>query len=1436
MPRTLPLALAVLLVLCACWSECLQSTEYQHTIYIDPGNPNSINDSSCYTNSVEHPCGDINIALAFPDKQHSTVFHLSSNANHKLANNATNMLFTEGSQIAFVGDNGTATVECMEGAGLAFINSTNININRVSFLYCGAWRPSTSSNFTSNTLQLILIRVGLYFYNCRNVNMSRMSVSNSTEAVGVVMYSVAGENYIDNSHFDNNRISESNKNESGGGGFAVEFNYCKPGDDTCGENNTQTANNSDAVYTFENCSFIFNRAIDQSGKNQTDISILPRKEIHYSLGRGGGLSLYFKGTAMKNNITVRNCSFYHNHATWGAGMIIELVDRAIQNFVFVVDSHFTRNHCYYVDSNDFKGGPGGGIRMASFIYFPKMLNESLQRNSFLIKSCIFHDNRAIYGGALSISFHRQLNVHRHQLAQANISGSVFQFNSARLGSAVSVDRDHYFARGDLGTAYFRACTFNNNSIVYEKARAYSVGIGALYISEVAVVFEEYHYFQYNKGTALAIVGTTLTFSDYVTVLFISNTGSQGGAISLLGMASVIMGANTNITFENNYASLYGGAIFNNYIGKEDLRSSVKCFLQYFDPFVAPKKWLTQFVFKGNKAEKLGHSIFSTTILPCSWSEGTEADSNVAEKIFCWSNSTWVYVNSSCDEQIRTYPKTFNLSNATQRIFPGHNFQMGIVAMDDLNHNVTLDTVYTAVTNNSISKVDPRFTYIADGYVSVTGKEEEETILKLNTAGSRDWGIHLNLTISKCPPGFLAQAPESTVSIDGSKSYDKSQSACECIGGSDIFSFEKNLLCDKPKLVSKIRNGYWIGIVPSINNTALYMGTTSLLYNYAQTDFFSIDQDYDQLDHKQCAFLNRTGPLCGKCRDGFSTAVNSHNYECVPCERNTTNLIANVFTYIGLTYVPYVIIFIVITCCDIRLMSGPLVSFILYAQLIGSGVTNLTAVTSTPYTIKDEENPHISQEADTSHMIVILQKAYRIAYGLFNLNSLSDVMDPFCVRENFTALDVICLDYAVAVFPLLPIFTVYVVMHLRHFKLCAKKKRRITNVSGAMARANVDKAPERSMLHPLVSFIYLSYTKFTLTSTKLLSTTSVFDKDGAPGGYLVYYAGQYQFGEPQYIWPYGVLAISVFIIFAIFFPLVFLGLIDFINWLLDKPRFQSLQRFWPTLTVNHYMDAFQGCYEPKQRYFTGLYFVLRLIVFVVYAFSVNEVLSKIWQLVFLFLIVIAVSFKQPYRVKLFNYLDIAIFFNLALINFISIYLYSENAKNVHSSYPAAFYVIGVILIWLPMVYFVLYICYLLFHKTPIYKNSTRRLLHLTTRLRNRWRNFCGEPAVEEPEQQQLLNPATRGRMYSGEITNDGLTDNDMFNRAKETSRSKNKPNRQKKVTSSVVVADGIEGIADVYGTSVTVSSGIATGESGRLSTGTGSSKSSDVQVTDNEEHQ
>ena len=166
-----------------------------------------------------------------------------------------------------------------------------------------------------------------------------------------------------------------------------------------------------------------------------------------------------------------------------------------------------------------------------------------------------------------------------------------------------------------------------------------------------------------------------------------------------------------------------------------------------------------------------------------------------------------------------------------------------------------------------------------------------------------------------------------------------------------------------------------------------MGTTSLLHKYTRNDSFPIARQYDQLDADQCSHLHRTGPLCGKCIEDYSTAVNSYNYECVPCTTNTTNLAANIAIYVGLTYLPYLIVFIAIIFFDVRLMSGPLVGFILYAQLIGSGVIDLTA-NSLPYS------------HNYGALFQKLQNAYRIAYGVFNLNTLSELMDSFCINEKF----------------------------------------------------------------------------------------------------------------------------------------------------------------------------------------------------------------------------------------------------------------------------------------------------------------------------------------------------------------------------------------------------------------------------------------------------
>ena len=406
------------------------------------------------------------------------------------------------------------------------------------------------------------------------------------------------------------------------------------------------------------------------------------------------------------------------------------------------------------------------------------------------------------------------------------------------------------------------------------------------------------------------------------------------------------------------------------------------------------------------------------------------------------------------------------------------------------------------------------------------------------------------------------------------------------------------------MISEIRNGYWIGVVPAYNNTKLYMASTALLHRYSEIDTFPISQRYDRLDYNQCSHLHRTGPLCGECLKNYSTAVNTFDYNCVQCNRNTTNFALNVVAYLGLTYLPYLVIFVIIIYFDIRLMSGPLVGFILYAQLIGSGVIDLTY-------FKSDNSLHK------------IRNAYQISYGIFNLNTFSQFMEPFCIRENLNALDVICLDYAVAAFPLLLIIIIRLLMPLKSFKVF-KKRRRIGDVSTTVTVNNMNKPTERPLIHAFVSFMFLSYTKFSLTSTKLFTTTDLFDQDGAtPNITLVLYAGQYYFGQKDYVLPYGLLAITIFIFVAILLPLLLLGPLDFMNWLIDQPKFNFLNRYWPTLKINIFLDAFRGCYKTNGKYFTGIYFLFRLIIFLIYVFTSNEVFLRLWQLIFVVILLMLV---------------------------------------------------------------------------------------------------------------------------------------------------------------------------------------------------------------------
>ena len=92
-----------------------------------------------------------------------------------------------------------------------------------------------------------------------------------------------------------------------------------------------------------------------------------------------------------------------------------------------------------------------------------------------------------------------------------------------------------------------------------------------------------------------------------------------------------------------------------------------------------------------------------------------------------------------------------------------------------------------------------------------------------------------------------------------------------------------------------------------------------------------------------------------------------------------------------------------------------------------------------------------------------------------------------------------------------------------------------------------------------------------------------------------------------------------------------------------PRSRIVRRFWPSDKVNIILDTFQGCYKPKLRFFAGLYFLFRILIFVNYVARASILQQYIVQQLLCCGMIALLAIFQPYRRQLFNYVDTLFFF-------------------------------------------------------------------------------------------------------------------------------------------------------------------------------------------------
>ena len=1227
-------------------------------------------------------CGDLDGVFARAQKN-STVKTIQLSSGCFNLNSAEVAVFQKKDDFAIV-SNDSAMICCFNSSGLTFIGSNSIHLENITLHGCGAPQNSTSKNFSDTDFSYIKFRVGLYFSFCNDVTLLFVTVENSN-GTGLVLYNTGGENTFQHCFFEENQVQDGDWDSAGpgGGGVIVEFSYCIPGDTSCAEA-TSDVTNTNAIYDFYECRFESNVASDTGA---SFIPIYPHGRDHNAFGHGGGLSVHFKGNSFNNTVLIDKCRVIGNWARIGGGVYVKFEDKSQSNAVHIVDSTIDWNSCscedlkYATATVPKLSAAGGGVRIELVAYPPDQDlwpgyvanvtgNELTFSNSYVLY------NLACWGGGVSFSSTRA-EPGKPVTNSLQFLNSHFRFNRARIAAAVDLSLWYPdTGNGSVLEPLFENCTFYKNSVRYPNISGYEFGMGALYINEVPTVFVGNTSFQGNDGTGLVIANTGVRVMQSATMMFSSNTGRSGSALAFIGDAWLVAYNKTRFEFVDNQAEVNGGAIYAVHFGGHDLVYQQSCFIRYYKQTLHPNNWTATFSFRNNSVLcGVGSSIYATSILPCAWPSSDPAHKDESIPAFCWD--TWSFENSKCTNEVATAPARYNNSypypfNTTA--YPGQRFQMPIQAFNDYDELLKQsDTVFRVWSENrNVAIVDPNSRFVANGSMVVFGAPNQNATIMLQTLDPRVISTELKVGIKPCPPGYISEPYTEPNGTNGAEIVRK----CKCSSFSvfkcdddddDLGASILSRNCITP-LYKRNRTGAISNKTTDLTGSELLVIGKCPYSDHHLTETLLPLSALD-LETSMCGSYKREGTLCGRCLPHHGVTVNTYKIDCTKC----TNYAFNWLIYIFSEFLPITIFFIIVAIFKISATSAQLNGFVFFCQIIAL--------------------PHFRNRYPWVFGLNLqhdfLRDVFLTPYGIWNLDFFRSLEPGFCLSPHITTLQFLALGYLTALYPLILVATCFICieLHARNFRPLVWLWRPCQR---CLSRFHRSWEPKTSIVDAFATFLLLAYTKLSIVSFSILSSTQLHDTEGNQvGGSVLYFDAEVKFLHGEHI-GFALLAITVLVVFVAlppFFLIVYP--LKIFHRLLNACSLRCH-------ALHIFADSFQGCFKDGTngardcRYFAALYFVFRIAVYTIYITEQNAMVQYLLQQILTTLAIILFASLRPYKQDFYNNLDTALFSLLAILNALSFYNLAHTLE--HSGISPPVFVINYILIFVPFLYISGYIIY------------------------------------------------------------------------------------------------------------------------------------------------
>ena len=438
--------------------------------------------------------------------------------------------------------------------------------------------------------------------------------------------------------------------------------------------------------------------------------------------------------------------------------------------------------------------------------------------------------------------------------------------------------------------------------------------------------------------------------------------------------------------------------------------------------------------------------------------------------------------------------------------------------------------------------------------------------------------------------------------------------------SSWFNYNNNWLCDLvPNDILNCPTNESIRVLSShcvtYNEQKGLLEVGKCIYNFSGTFkstgvvYTPIASDPKEMDKFTCGTYNRTGTLCGKCKNGTYPLVYTYDMDCADCPNGR----ANWWKFALIAFLPLTVFYFIILLFKIKIASSYLQGFVFHSQTISMpGMVRLLLIT-------------------TRHM-PLMQSTLRVLlafYGIWNLDFFRTIDFGICL--GIGTLESIVLDLAVGIYPLLLMVLTYFLidLHDRNFGPLVV----IWKPFGAIFKPFQQSWDVKtSLIDAFNTFIILSNVKFMGIASDLLAHVHVYQVNSS--GNMTISSRPYNNAEVEYFGakhlPFAILGIAIIVIF-IFLPTVI-------------PILYSLRCFHKFLNLlpvrwyilHTFMDSLVSCYKDgtqpgtrDYRWFASVFYILRIATLLIGMATFNAMFFPLASMVIAFAVIVFIN-AEPFK--------------------------------------------------------------------------------------------------------------------------------------------------------------------------------------------------------------